>query len=184
MTFREPRWRWGRPVAFVALLLSGCVARQPPCGSKARDQYYESGRYLVELSEATERATYYLDDAARDHCPAALVLDIDETALSNWPEISSEGFCFDPTTWDQWVTAASAPAIQPTLELYRAALDRGISVFFLTGRPESQRVPTERNLRAAGFTTWTRLIMKPDSVHYASAACFKARERCTLLSEG
>ena len=185
MTIRGTRLEIRPCVAILslALLLVGCAARQP-CASTVLEQYYKSGRYFSELGEAAGRATRCLDSVPSSDRKAAIVLDIDETSLSNWSTIHDEGFCFDQSVWDRWVASATAPAIQPTLELYRTAIARGISVFFITARPESQRDATERNLRAAGFTTWARLIMKPQSTNYASAACFKARERCALSKEG
>ena len=36
-------------------------------------------------------------------------------------------------------------------EVFRTARSLGVAVFFISGRPESERAATERNLRAAGY---------------------------------
>lgn len=76
-----------------------------------------------------------------------VVFDIDETVLSNMPQI------LDPETWPwaKWVEAAKAPALQPTLRFYKALCDTGYSVAFITGRKEDGRNSTMRNLEAEGY---------------------------------
>lgn len=76
-----------------------------------------------------------------------VVFDIDETVLSNMPQI------MDPVTWtwDKWVAAAQAPALQPSLRFYRALCQAGYSVAFITGRKEASRASTMRNLEAEGY---------------------------------
>jgi predicted secreted acid phosphatase len=76
-----------------------------------------------------------------------VVFDIDETVLSNMDQI------LDPVTWpwDKWVAAAQAPALQPTLQYYRALCDAGYSVAFVTGRKESSRQATMHNLEVEGY---------------------------------
>ncbi len=49
--------------------------------------------------------------------------------------------------------------------------------FFITGRHETQRPATERNLLDAGYLGYTRLIMEPPGSQYRSAADFKAPQR-------
>jgi acid phosphatase len=67
--------------------------------------------------------------------------------------------------------------------LARLAGERGVAVFFLTGRPERYRAVTERNLRAAGYE-WTGVILKPDDLNVRGAAEFKAPERKKLVDAG
>jgi predicted secreted acid phosphatase len=76
-----------------------------------------------------------------------VVFDIDETVLSNLPQI------LDPETWPwpKWVEAAKAPALKPTLRFYNSLCDAGYSVAFITGRKEDSRNSTMRNLEAEGY---------------------------------
>jgi predicted secreted acid phosphatase len=73
--------------------------------------------------------------------------------------------------------------IKPVLTLARLARDRGVAVFFLTGRSERSRTVTEGNLRRAGYE-WTALILKPDDLTTTSAVDFKAPERKKLVDQG
>jgi len=57
-------------------------------------------------------------------------------------------------------------------------------VFFITGRPESQRAATERNLSKTGYAGYTRLFMVPNGAHYASAADFKTPVRMEIEHMG
>lgn len=76
-----------------------------------------------------------------------VVFDIDETVLSNMEQV------LDPVLWpwDKWVEAAQAPALEPSLQFYRALCAAGYSVAFVTGRKEASRTATTRNLEAAGY---------------------------------
>ncbi len=65
-----------------------------------------------------------------------------------------------------------------------AGLAAEVAVFFITGRPESQRAATERNLAAAGYRGYARLAMVPEGAHFTSAAEFKAPVRAAIEGEG
>jgi HAD superfamily, subfamily IIIB (Acid phosphatase) len=158
-------------------------------------RYYDSGAYLTDLQQAAWPAIPWIDEeAARVNRPA-VVFDIDETALSNWDAIEANDFgrviggtCADPPHgpcgWQAWDLRAQSTVIPPTMDVYNTAKDGGVAIFFITGRPESQRAATERNLRAAGYTGYTRLIMEPAEAHYVSAADFKAPQRQAIEAEG
>jgi len=51
------------------------------------------------------------------------------------------------------------------------------AVFFITGRDESQRAATARNLADVGSLGYAGLIMELVGAHYDSAADFKAPQR-------
>lgn len=157
-------------------------------------RYYDSGAYLTDLQAATAPAAAWIAEQAHRVARPAVVLDIDETSLSNWDVIRADDFgrvadgpCDalpqGPCGWRAWDLRAQAPAIPPTLDVFRTARDSGASVFFLTGRDESQRA-TARNLEAAGYTGFTELIMEPVDAHYASAADFKAPQRARIEAQG
>jgi hypothetical protein len=136
------------------------------------------GCYTSDLDRQAGMATRALVRAVklRQAANLAVVLDIDETSLSNWTEIRLADFAYDPAAWNRWVDQASAPAIAGTLHFYEEAEKLGVAVFFITGRPESQRAATEKNLRSQGYAQWTALVLrKPDeaktpTVTYKSAA--------------
>jgi predicted secreted acid phosphatase len=157
--------------------------------------YEESGQYERDLAAVTGEAKRYLAQQTNRSGKLAMVLDIDETSLSNWPAISADDFtrildgpCYDlphgPCGLKAWLTMARDRAIAPTLELYRQARGQGVAVFFITGRHEGLRDATVRNLHDAGYDTWSDLVMEPDCLAPASAAYFKAPARGKIVAEG
>jgi HAD superfamily, subfamily IIIB (Acid phosphatase) len=104
----------------------------------------------------------------------ALVLDIDETSLSNYTAIDADDFTFGPHSQAE-ATDEIGTAIGPTLALFNDAKRAGVAVFFVTGRPESQRAVTVENLHKVGYDGWQQLYLKPagptmTTVQYKSGA--------------
>jgi acid phosphatase len=114
----------------------------------------------------------------------ALVLDIDETALSTYEYQKGMGFGHYSPAWYEWQRQHRAVAILPVLEAYRAAQAKGVALFFVTGRREASRADTEANLRAAGYDGWGELMMKPDSHKEPSVAPFKTACREQIEERG
>src|SRR5262249_6785359 len=54
--------------------------------------YHDSGAYARDLAEVAARAENYVRFRAGQVTHPALVLDIDETSLSNWAEIRANDF--------------------------------------------------------------------------------------------
>ncbi len=163
-------------------------------------KYQESGQYERDLEAAVSPAKAWLAQQAKRNGKLAIVLDIDETSLSNWPVIKADDFGFIPRGpcdlsksdlpqgacgWLIWISQARNQPIAPTLKLYRQARKQGVAVFFITGRPESLREPTVRNLRAAGYNGWTALVMVPGNFpRTKSAVDFKAPARKRIVDQG
>lgn len=114
----------------------------------------------------------------------ALILDIDETTLSNYQEEAKAGFAYNAAAFDAWVNSAQAPAIPGTLRLYKEAQRLGVSILFLTGRPEPQREATERNLRAQGFDNWQALVMRRADQRSETASRYKQEARAEFAAQG
>ena len=158
-------------------------------------RYYDSGAYLTDLQLAAWPAIPWITDQAAAVVRPAVVFDIDETALSNWEVIKANDFgrvisgaCTalpkGPCGWQAWDQSAESTLIPPTKDVFDTARDRGAAIFFITGRPESQRAATERNLTDVGYAGYTRLIMEPTGAQYVSAVDFKAPQRQALEGEG
>ncbi len=104
----------------------------------------------------------------------ALVLDIDETSLSNYDAINADNFTFGPNSQAE-ATNETGKVIPSTLELFNLAKQNGVAVFFITGRRENTRAHTESNLTREGYAGWQQLFLKPDAstettVQYKSGA--------------
>jgi predicted secreted acid phosphatase len=157
--------------------------------------YYDSGAYLTDLQLAAAPAVAWINEQAPQVGRPAVVFDIDETALSNWEAVKANDFgrvidgpCNElpqgPCGWRAWDLRAQSTVIPPTMDIYNTAKDRGAAIFFITGRDETQRAATERNLQEVGYTGYTQLIMEPPGSHYVSAAYFKAPQRARIEQQG
>ena len=152
------------------------------------------GCYAKDLDAQADRAVAFLRRRAAHRAPAgkagvaqkklALVLDIDETTLSNYAEMVKAGFAYDSKAFTAWLNTAAAPAIPGTLRIYREAQRLGVSVFFLTGRDETVRAATERDLRHEGFDGWQQLIMRSPAQASSTAAAYKPAERAAIEAQG
>ncbi|MGA2565974.1 MAG: HAD family acid phosphatase [Pseudolabrys sp.] len=171
---------------------------QPPNLDELKQQllaYHKSGDYERQLAAVAARAQAFIAQHAGEVSRPALVLDIDETSLSNWPRIVADDFGYissgacnrlpkGPCGAKAWELMAKAPVIEQTLKLFNAARAKGVSVFFITGRDESERAATIRSLHRTGYRGWTRLVMKPVDLKVKSAADFKAPERAKIAAAG
>ena len=200
-TRRLARWSL---VAACLIGAAGCASTgpsvspvaAPPSLVEAKREvstYVDSGRYEAEVSAVVDQAAAFLESRVPRGGKLAIVLDIDETALSNLPSLRANDYGFiisgpcdlprGPCGLLAWIGMARAEPIKPVLTLARLARQRGVAVFFLTGRPERLRAATERNLRGAGYQ-WTGVLLKPDALTTQSAVEFKAPERKKLVDQG
>jgi len=200
-TRRLARWSL---VAACLIGAAGCASTgpsvspvaAPPSLVEAKREvstYVDSGRYEAEVSAVVDQAAAFLESRVPRGGKLAIVLDIDETALSNLPSLRANDYGFiisgpcdlprGPCGLLAWIGMARAEPINPFLTLARLARQRGVAVFFLTGRPERLRAATERNLRGAGYE-WTGVLLKPDALNTQSAVEFKAPERKKLVDQG
>jgi predicted secreted acid phosphatase len=156
-------------------------------------EYINSGRYEHDVTTVAAQAKAWLETRAPAVSKPAIVLDIDETSLSNWPAYKVNGWVrfvsggcdlqSGPCGMRAWQAMAQSKAIAPTLDLARRAKAMGVAVFFITGRPSNLRDATERNLREQGYV-WDGVILLPEGAQFASAADFKAPERRKLTEQG
>lgn len=146
------------------------------CGCYAHDMQAQADRGLAWLRQRVAHR--------RPHEKLALILDIDETTLSNYPEMDKANFEYVPADFNAWIDTAQAKAFPGTLRLFNEALRLHVSVFFITGRLESQREVTERNLRAEGFDHWQQLILRPAQHGKQTIGAFKAQARAQLVAQG
>lgn len=152
--------------------------------------YHDSGMYIKEISQAIAPANDYIIKRAQENSKStnpqklALVLDIDETSLSNYNGIIARDFGFNIRTINQEIRAADAPAIEPILSLYRTALKYNVSIFFVTGRPQATLESTQKNLKRIGYTEWTALYLRPDTYNQKSNIPFKVQARKAITEQG
>ncbi|MGD7653828.1 MAG: HAD family acid phosphatase [Verrucomicrobiales bacterium] len=177
------------PVSF-AIVLAGCMApvtHEPANLSTLKrevDRYAGSGRYEADLAAVSRAAQKWISRRARQGGGnLAVVLDIDETVLSNLEHMRENDWGYHPGRWDAWMKQADAPALDPVRGIYQCARKHDVAVFFITGRSESVRSATVRNLKAAGMGDYGGLILRADGSG-RSAAVIKAEQRRRLSERG
>jgi acid phosphatase len=172
--------------------------------------YYRCTQYDADVAAALAEARYWVEARAPQVAKPAIVLDIDETALSNWKRIFKDHFEYfkygrcrldnrDEACGElAWERREQATAIQPTLDLYKFARCYGVAlpcktveVFFITGRNKHDlkidgKTPTEwtcENLIKAGYSGLSRdhLLMNYGPVNSkGSVAPFKRAARIEI----
>ncbi len=157
-------------------------------------KYHDSGDYMSDLARAAAPANDWLRQRAPQVSRPALVLDVDDTALTNWPVILANDFGRFPTGpcllpegtcgWHAWDLRGQDAPIEPTLQVFQTARSLGVTVFFISGRPESERAATERNLKAAGYAGYEQTFFTPNGAHFASLVDFKAPTRQKIAAMG
>jgi acid phosphatase len=194
-------------VVSVAVMLAACTPTPQPSAAivptdpanvglakLAAVKYHDSGDYMSDLARAAAPANDWLRQRAPQVSRPALVLDIDDTALTNWPVIVANDFgrfpagpCLlpdGPCGWHAWDLRGQDAPIEPTLQVFQTARSLGMTVFFISGRPESERAATERNLRAAGYAGYEQAFFTPNGAHFASLVAFKAPTRQKIAAMG
>jgi hypothetical protein len=216
-----PRTR-PRNVAFVAAgllatILASVAGADPPNLGDLKKQllaYHDFGAYERDLQAVDDQATAYLEERAHKVNKPALVLDIDETSLSNWESIYANDFGYlnripcsllprgscepgeqsklipcetlpkGPCGAEAYDATLRAPAISATLKLAKTASEARVAIFFITGRYETERSVTEANLKKVGFPNWVNVYMRPDGTSTESAADYKAPVRKAIEDAG
>ncbi len=141
-----------RHPSFIAFLfLAGC-ATEPPEPDPTRDGGLLWVKYSAEYRAITEQvyatATRDLprfvedsswsvipgqDDAA--HLPVAVILDVDETVVSNIDFQLTFDRPFANWKLDEWTRSTDATPVHGVKEFVEAARAAGVTVFFVTNRP-------------------------------------------------
>ncbi len=147
--------------------------------------YIESGQYQREFDEIVGQAKSYLQENLARHRKSnpAIVLDIDETSISNLPYLLENDFGYIPSPWQAWVQSEKAQPFPATLEFYRWARANKISVFFVTARPETDREATMKLLQRTGYADIAGLYLKPLG-DKATSAAYKAGQRRKITEKG
>ncbi len=153
-------------------------------------RYHDSGAYYYGIDKVTDRAQQYLaqrvaeNNKLKTKKSLAVVFDIDETSLSNYPDMLKLDFGFVPKLADKMMEKADDKAIPGTLKLYQYAIANHVAVFFITGRKENLRKITEENLKNAGYTKWAKLYLEPEAYHEKTVIGFKSSTRKAIADKG
>lgn len=169
----------------------GCsVGVTPPNLEVSRQQlirYHDSGKYEHQIAAVDQKALQYLKNRVAHAKPSeklAIVLDIDETSLSNYRDMYDMNFGGSIPQIHEAEDKGTDAAINPTLEIFRYAKAHNIAVFFVTGRFEKYRHSTASNLANVGFVHSDGLTMKPDDYRERSVVPYKSAARKAIADKG
>lgn len=150
--------------------------------------YHDSGEYAKEMKEVMDVAEHYIVNKSKKdpNKRLALVLDIDETCLSNYDNLLARDFTNDLKRIHTDTLKGNATPIAACQHLYNTAKQNHIDVFFISGRFQQERKVTEANLKNAGFSGWKDLILQPDSNFgkHGTVLPFKIQARKQLEEQG
>jgi len=152
--------------------------------------YHDSGTYQKELTNVLTYAEIFIIKRANTNAHSAhpkklaIVLDIDETSISNYDKLVAREFGGSHAQIHREILEANSPAIKPMQTFYETALKHGVAVFFVTGRKDSERRATEKNLKRAGYHDWSGLYLKPNNYKQASVIPFKSKTREAISRKG
>lgn len=151
-----------------------------------RHQWSTDSAWMREVTAVVESARHFLDRRLADAIDApALVIDVDDTAVSTYPYLANTGF-------GNRQNREVLPAIPPVLQLATDAHDRGVALFFVTVRLPSRRADTIANLRHVGYPPPREVYLRPTAGPYPaympSPTCthgeFKASVRRHIEEQG
>jgi len=150
---------------FVLIVLTGCKTDSAHSNLYFHKQelirYHDNGKYDAEIKRIAERAMDFIRKrAASGEANLAVVLDIDETAVSTWDRLVKDDFARKDTMFIAWAMTNSGVAIEPMLNLYRETKKLGVKVFFITGRRVLLKERTEIALKENGYSDYDGLYLR------------------------
>lgn len=169
---------------FTFLLLSACATTPPaapPCNSglslvNASLWFQSAAEYRASAQQVYATARRQLEAALAESSdrPAAVILDLDETALDNSAfeaRMVRRGITYDHKAWLEWVNESAAGPIPGALEFLAYARSRGVTPFYITNRKTEEEPATRRNLEKLGYplsTTEDTLLVRAERKEWES----------------
>jgi 5'-nucleotidase (lipoprotein e(P4) family) len=151
----------------LALVIPTALLAQTSATQTPADNTYIEGAVLWQQTSGERRAlSYQAFNLARimldrdlkmnrgNRKPRAVIVDLDETILDN---SRFEGMLlkkrvnYNQKDWTDWCNRAEASAVPGAVEFLRYAASRGVTVFYITNRNDSQKQGTATNLKKLGF---------------------------------
>lgn len=145
-------------------------------------EYYQSGKYIRDVACIAEQIKKYINSIHLLPPKAAVIFDIDDTVICSFDYSETNDFEYNEPGFREWEKSPKK-AIPPMLDLYNFIRNKGIKIFFITGRRETRLQVTKNNLRSAGFSTWEGLYLKPENSAKSNIS-FKSTIRQTLEEQG
>jgi predicted secreted acid phosphatase len=159
------------------------------CAKRAVIEYYNSGQYEKDVDFVVQDAEKYLFKRVNENKKIpqrklAMILDIDETSLSNFLGNKKYDFSGLPQVIDLQYREENTIAIKPVLRLFNEAIKNGVIVFFITFRPDEVRSHTISALEKAGYHGWKNIYLPKGDELKLGAETYKTDIRKMLTQEG
>jgi acid phosphatase len=149
-----------------------------PADLRAGKAAYEKG-----VAEGYAKATTLLDAQLRKHPKKpTVVLDIDETTLSNWACLDAADF--ELTGLATCVIGSRSVAFPAAKKFIAHARARKVAIAFITGAPQAVCNGRRKNLVAQGIKAPFTLACRPADDHHDSLVPFKTAARKALVKKG
>lgn len=164
----------------IVFALYASLFSQTVFGQQQADNEYQVGAILWTQSSGEKAALSYqafalarmmLDRDLRTNrsrrMRRAVIVDVDETVLDNsryQAMLIKTRQNYGSKTWGEWCNRAEATPLPGAVEFLRYASARGVKVFYITNRKESEKEGTARNLKRVGFPDVSdeTLLVRPD----------------------
>ncbi len=119
--------------------------------------YKSSGEMRALYLQGYNLAKIMLDkhlQESKSNRKKAVVVDVDETVLSNVPfevEAIKTGVAFSKESWKKWSDQANAKALPGAVAFLNYAKSKNVEVFYITNRKAEENQTTIKNLANEGF---------------------------------
>jgi len=125
-------------------------------------EYYDSGALDQEITRVMDDAWQHLEFVPATDT-SVIVIDIDETALSNYVYYKRMGFGKGTEDiFSAWKKQGKGQVIKSTLEFYKKAIAKGFKIFFISCRGVELYDATSQNLKREGYTTFEGIILRTE----------------------
>lgn len=130
------------------------------------ERYMINGQYQNDLEVIKDQILQYVGEIKVDgRGKDAWVMDVDDTCISNvgYYKATCRFGCdaFDSRKFKEWIVKGECPAIPAMLEVFEKLVERGMKVFFVSGRDEATMAHvTTLNLHRQGFIAYQRLLLR------------------------
>jgi predicted secreted acid phosphatase len=172
-------------LALLLTVLAAAAATAATTRTPATPDQLRAGRAAYEKAIATgwAKATKLLDAQLAKHPrKPTVVLDIDETTMSNWG-------CLDAVDFDlaglaTCVIASKSVAYPSAKAFIKHARARKVAIAFITGAPAAVCPGRRANLKAQGITGRFTLVCRPASDTKDTLVPYKSAARKAITRKG
>jgi predicted secreted acid phosphatase len=173
------------PLILVACLLLAAAATGATTRTTTTPDQLRAGHAAYEkaITAGYGKATKLLDAQVAKHPKKpTVVMDIDETTLSNWSCLDAADF--DLSGLVTCIVKSSSTAFPAAKAFIKHARAKHVAIAFITGAPQAACALRRKNLVAQGIKAPFTLICRPASDTKDSVVPYKSGERRKLVKKG